>query len=168
MRRPARAGHLLAGTLPAALSLGLLAGPVAAASPWDRMFAGTTGCYQRVYPVTHLAGHPEQRVTEMSIRAAPDIPGDPWPAVVLDVTLRGPEGGRAEAVAWCENIEDTLYCGMEGDAGAFSIAPAKEGAILISVVRDGMSFETETGFVTLEARRGDDRSFLLKPARGCQ
>jgi hypothetical protein len=139
-----------------------------AASPWDTMFAGTKGCYQRVYSGAHLAAHPEQRVTEMTIRAAPDIPSNPWPAVNLDVTLRGAEGGRAEAVAWCENIEDTLFCGMEGDAGTFSIAPAKGGAILISVGRDGMSFETETGFVTLEARRGDDRSFLVQPASGCR
>jgi hypothetical protein len=145
-----------------------LAGPAMSASPWEAMFEASGGCYQRVYSTAHLAAHPEQRMTEMTVAASPQIPANPWPAVTLTVTLRGPSGGLAEAVAWCENIEDSLFCGMEGDAGTFSITKAKGGAILVSVGREGMSFETETGFVTLEARRGDDRSFLVPPASGCQ
>jgi hypothetical protein len=145
-----------------------LASAAVAASPWDMMFAAPGGCYHRDYSSAHLAGHPEQRVTGMTVTSSPGIPANPWPAVTLTVTLRGPAGGRAEAVAWCENIEDSLFCGMEGDAGSFSITKARGGAILLSAGHDGMSFETDTGFVTLEARRGDDRSFLLQPASGCR
>jgi hypothetical protein len=104
----------------------------------------------------------------MTVAAAPDIPTDPWPALTLAVSLRGPDAGRAEAVAYCENSGGTLSCVMEGDAGAFRIEPASGGAILISTGRDGMGFETSTGYVTLQARQGDDRSFLLKPAQGCR
>lgn len=104
----------------------------------------------------------------MVIAGAPAIPADPWPAVALRVDLRGPGGGAAEAVAYCENVGATLYCVMEGDAGTFSIEAAKGGAILVSVGRDGMALETGTGFVTLEQRRGDDRSFLLQPSQGCR
>jgi hypothetical protein len=165
MSRRARTPVPGARALSVLLSLASVAGPVAAASPWGTMFPSPDTCYERRYSIAHLAAHPEQRVTEITIAAAPAIPANPWPAVVLRVTLRGPEGGDAEAVAWCENIEDTLFCGMEGDAGTFGIAPAKAGAVLITTGRSGMSFETRTGFATLEARRGDDRSFLLQPCR---
>lgn len=144
-----------------------LAGPAGAASPWDEMFPVGNSCYQRVYSDEHLAAHPQQRVTAMTIAADPEMPANPWPAVALNVRLRGSDGGSAQAVAWCENTGDTLFCMMEGDAGAFSIAPAKGSAVLVTVSRDGMGFETETGFVTLEAKRGDDRSFLLRPVDGC-
>lgn len=63
-----------------------------------------------------------------------------------------------------ENDGDaTLYCVMEGDAGAFQITPAKNGEILIAGSRLGMGFENDTAFATLAATFRDDRSFLLGP-----
>lgn len=103
----------------------------------------------------------------MTVAAAPRIPAEPWPAATLAVSLRGPQSGSANAVAYCESTGGTLYCVMEGDAGAFSIEAATGGAILLSVGRDGMSFETDTALATLEQSRGDDRSFLLYPSRDC-
>jgi hypothetical protein len=150
-------------------ALAALAGPAQAASPWDQMFPQPSSCYQRTYSADHLAAHPAQRVTGMTLAAAPEVPADPWPAVALVVSLRGPGGGTAQALAYCENEGGaTLYCMMEGDAGAFTIEPANGGAVLVTVGRDGMSLETDTDFITLEARRGDDRSFILRPADGCR
>jgi hypothetical protein len=149
------------------LLLAGLAAPAQAASPWDLMFPVGNSCYARVYSGDHLAAHPQQRVTAMTLAAEPGIPPEPWPAVVLRLSLRGSGGGMAEAVAYCENIEATLYCRMEGDAGAFVIEEARDGAILVSVGRDGMVLETEREVVTLEQRRGDDRSFLLRPSSAC-
>lgn len=130
------------------------------------MFPVGDSCYHRLYSDDHLARHPDQRVTAMTIVADPAHPADPWPAVTVRVALRG--GHRAEAVAYCQNIEATLYCEMEGDAGGFGVEVAKNGAVLVSVSRAGMGFETERDLVTLEARQGDDRSFLLGPARACR
>lgn len=148
--------------------LAALTGPTQAAGPWDRMFPAPDTCYARVYSAAHLADHPQQRVTRMHLAAASAVPADPWPAVALSVMLRGPGGGEAAAIAYCENIENALYCSMEGDAGAFATETAGDGAILVSVGRDGMTLETDRDFITLDQRRGDDRSFLLQSSRDCR
>ena len=127
------------------------------------MFPGPDRCYARVYTDAHLAKHPAQRVTRISIR--PDFTiADPMLGVQLKITLRGVPGGAFDAYGYCENEGGhTLYCGMEGDAGGFQINPEKNGAILISISSLGMGFENDTGFATLERSTGDDRSFLLQP-----
>lgn len=127
------------------------------------MFPATDSCYARSYSKEHLASHPAQRVTQISI--SPDFTiADPMLGVHLKLRLRGVPGGNFETFGYCENEGGhTLYCGMEGDAGGFQITPEKAGAILIKVSSYGMTFENETGFATLERNSGDDRSFLLKP-----
>jgi hypothetical protein len=146
-----------------ALLIYLSTTPLAAQSPTDLMFPGRSGCYIRQYGPDHLARHPEQRVTTILLLAEGSI-AEPMLGVWVNVSLRGVPGGEFEALSYCENIEDTLYCGMEGDAGAFTLRPAKDGAVLLEVARYGMSFENERGFETLESDRGDDRSFLLNSA----
>lgn len=127
------------------------------------MFPGPDSCYARSYSDDHLAKHPAQRVTRITIN--PDFTiADPMLGVHLKLRLRGVPGGAFEAYGYCENNgSHTLYCGMEGDAGGFQITPAKKGGILIEVSSLGMSFENDTGFATLEKKSGDDRSFLLQP-----
>ena len=134
-----------------------------AKSPQEQMFPGPDSCYARSYSDDHLTKHPAQRVTQIAI--SPDFTiADPMLGVHLTLNLRGVPGGAFEAYAYCENEGgDTLYCGMEGDAGGFQITPAKQGGILIEVSSLGMGFENEAGFATLERNSGDDRSFLLKP-----
>ena len=134
-----------------------------AQSPQDQMFPGPDSCYARSYSQDHLASHPAQRVTRITI--SPDFTiADPMLGVHLKLRLRGVPGGAFEAYGYCENEGGhTLYCGIEGDAGGFQITPAKQGGILIEVSSLGMSFENEAGFATLERNSGDDRSFLLQP-----
>jgi hypothetical protein len=143
----------------------ILAGSLSAGaeSPQDQMFPRADSCYARSYGALHLANHPAQRVTRFAL--SPDfLSAAPRLALELRLQLRGANGGAFEAYAVCENDGDrALYCGMEGDAGAFQITPAKNRAILITVSRDGMTFENEGGFATLERKAGDDRSFVLRP-----
>lgn len=149
----------------ACAALFILAGGVAvqADSPQEQMFRGADSCYARSYSDDHLAKHPAQRVTRITI--GPDFSSaDPLLVVHLTVDLRGVPGGAFEAYGSCENNGGhTLYCGMEGDAGGFQITPAQKGGILIEVSSLGMSFENDAGFATLERNSGDDRSFLLQP-----
>ncbi len=140
----------------------MFAAPAFAQSPTDRLFPTEAQCYARSYTEDHLADHPQQRVTQMVLR--PDRAAmAPYLGLWVGVTLRGTPGGAFEALAQCENVEDSLYCTMEGDSGAFSISAAKDDAVLVTVGSRGMGLENETGFATLERDRGDDRSFLLRP-----
>lgn len=142
----------------------ILSTPTLAQSPQDRMFPGADTCYARIYTKDHLAQHPEQRVT--AIRISPDFQiADPNLGLHVELVLRGPRGGAFEGYGYCENLGgETLSCLMEGDAGAFTVTPAKGGAVLVTVSSRGLSFENETGFVALESNKGDDRSFLLRPS----
>lgn len=127
------------------------------------MFPRTDSCYARIYMDSHLAKHSAQRVTQIAI--SPDFTiAAPLLGVHVRLTLRGVPGGSFEGYGYCENEGDhTLYCGMEGDAGGFQITPAKGGAVLVTVSSNGMAFESEAGFATLDRNSGDDRSFLLSP-----
>ena len=133
-----------------------------AQSPTQQMFPRGDSCYARNYGAAHLAKHPEQRVTRFAI--SPDFVSEaPNLALELRLQLRGTTGGAFEAQAICENNGGSIYCAMEGDAGGFQIDQARNRGIQITVSSLGMSFENEGGFVRLERKTGDDRSFILRP-----
>jgi hypothetical protein len=73
-----------------------------------------------------------------------------------------------EGLSYCETSAGILSCGMEGDAGSFTVSPAKGGAVIVTVGSYGLALEGAGGFVTLEARRGDDRSFILPQVARCK
>jgi hypothetical protein len=152
--------------LPTLAALVLAALPAAAQSPTDRFFPTPLSCYARDYTAEHLAGHPQQRASSMAL--TPLGRTERFLEVLVTATLRDGPGEPLTALAYCENIDDSLYCTMEGDAGAFSITAARDGAVLVEVSSLGMSFEGAVGFVTFERDRGDDRSFLLRPTRDCR
>lgn len=141
--------------------------PAAAENAIPRFFPDEASCYGRSYSTDHLNSHPEQRVTAIAV--SPDFAIDhPMIGLWFATSLRGVPGGNFEAYAYCEHSgPDRLFCGMEGDAGSFTISAAKGGAILIEVGRYGIGLEGDTGFVTLESSSGDDRSFLLQPLANC-
>jgi len=141
----------------------MFATPTFAQSPQDLMFPSADSCYQRSYSAAHLAKHPAQRVTEL--RLGPDAGmAATGLALRVEVRLRGTPGGWFEGYGYCESAGGvTLDCLMEGDAGDFAVTPAR-GGILVTVGRSGMSFENDAGFVTLDSKTGDDRSFLLRPS----
>lgn len=139
----------------------ILAQPALAQSPQDRMFPDASTCYARIYSAGHLAQHPAQQVTTMRLSPA-KLGDDPRLLLHVELVLRGTPGGAFEGYGLCENEGGSLYCAMEGDAGGFSIDQRDDGAILVAVSSLGMSFENDSGFVTLERNKGDDRSFLLR------
>lgn len=141
----------------------ILATPLLAKSPQEQMFPDSASCYARSYTAEHLATHPAQQVTGISVSPVPDF-AEPLLGLFLTLDLRNVPGGGFEAYAACENEgDDTLFCRLEGDAGGFQITPAKDGAILIEVSTLGMTLENEDVFVTIKEKTGDDRSFLLPP-----
>lgn len=125
-------------------------------------------CWERTYSPEHLAEHPEQTVTQVVVRREPlgfpKAPGETLMEIAL--TFRGADGSRAgpeaTAIGFCRaDGEDRLSCGLEGDAGRFTIAP--EGRdLLLSVGEEGMIFESSRAMHELRADEGDDRSFLLR------
>ena len=138
--------------------------PILADTAIQKLFPQKSGCYARSYSAEHLAAHPAQAVTDIIVLAEAEV-ADPMLGLWVRLNLRGVPGGEFEALAYCETSRTQgLDCGLEGDAGSFSVTPAKNGAILIEVGRYGMSFENDGGYVTLDRNQGDDRSFLLQPA----
>jgi hypothetical protein len=151
-----------------ALAALVAAGAAQAQSPMDRLFPGPEACYARDYTEAHLASHPMQQATSLALTPSPRRPGDRFQDLRLTATVRAMPGEVLTALAYCENIDETLFCAMEGDAGGFTLRAADGGAVLVEVTRLGMTFEGMRGFVTFAHDRGDDRSFLLRPVRDCR
>jgi hypothetical protein len=146
----ARAALALALILPAAAhARGLL----------DTHFR-TGGCFVRSYSAQHLAKHPDQLVRFVSLAPVPlaDPPG--VRLMLLTVNLRGSEYYMS-GLANCRERGPALACQMEGDAGGFVLEPAKDGAVRLSVGRNGVHFEGAEAFHSLSATSGDDRVFVL-------
>jgi hypothetical protein len=146
----------------------LCGSPLLAETVMERLFPDKSGCYARIYSPEHLKAHPAQQVTKISVIPEGEV-ADPQLGLWVQLSLRaGPDPGAIgdfEALAYCGNAgPKTLDCAMEGDAGSFQITPARNGAILIKVGKYDMSLENDIGFATLSRRRGDDGSFLLRPA----
>lgn len=141
--------------------------PAAAENAIRSFFPDEASCYGRSYSPDHLKSHPEQRVTAMAI--SPDFAiADPMIGLWFATSLRGVPGGNFEGYAYCETGgPGQLLCGMEGDAGSFTLSAAKNGALLLEVGRYGISLEADSGYVTLESHQGDDRSFILQPLANC-
>lgn len=140
----------------------VLAVPAFAGGLSETLFPGKSGCYGRSYSLSHLGTHPDQLVTDIALVAEGSI-ADPMLGLWIFVELRGDIAGSYEGLGYCEDAGGRLICGMEGDAGSFTVTPDQSGAILVEVGPYGMSFEGDVDFITLMPDRGDDRSFLLKP-----
>ena len=142
--------------------------PAAAQNLRQQMFSNETSCYARVYSATHLASHPVQQVTAIALTPQQRISGEERLLLRLSVTVRGTRETYI-GVGYCDDAGATvLTCGMEGDAGGFILAAAKNGALTLTVGRNGVSFEGNADFITLEGLAGDDREFLLQPTNQCQ
>jgi hypothetical protein len=96
-----------------------------------------------------------------SINLAPVPLDSPEGEIELNVSIWLRGGAYYSSLAYCSTERAILACGMEGDAGAFTLEGKKDSALMLRVGSYGMSFEGENGFVTLEPDRGDDRVFLI-------
>ncbi|WP_156317426.1 hypothetical protein [Cypionkella psychrotolerans] len=126
------------------------------------MFPPEAACFQRHYDAAHLAKHPQQQITDIALTSAEGQEVSTSLVVDISVKLRGGADSYIGS-AYCEPDTVGLSCGMEGDAGAFSLALRDGGALLLRVDSGGMSFEGERDFFTLSGSSGDDRVFLMHP-----
>ena len=140
----------------------VLAGPALAQSPRETLFPSDASCYLRYYNAEHMAKHPAQTVE--LIQVGPDQTQWQNDELVLKIGLDlRSASGQLLGYAYCTPAGKGLTCAMEGDAGSFQLTPARDGAIRIDIGPDGVSFEGDSGFVTLEGNSGDDRSFVMPP-----
>lgn len=142
----------------------VLAGSAQAQSMRDTLLTDSPFCLARSYDAAHLASHPDQRVTAISISQHPEVARNAADGMVLlvRVMLRGSDEVYSGA-AYCQ-VGKMADCGMEGDSGTFAIEPRDADSVLLSVGRYGITFEGQRDFITLYSDRGDDRSFLLRRA----
>ncbi len=138
-----------------------LALPAAAQSLRETMLTDAPFCFARTYDKAHLAAHPDQTVTAFRIGPHPEVPQNVTDGMVLllQVERRGSDEVLTGA-GYC-TVGKMADCGMEGDAGSFTIEPRDGDSLLLRVGPYGITFEGPRDFVTLQGNRGDDREFLL-------
>jgi hypothetical protein len=153
-----------------------MAGSVSAATLGDLVpqEADAIRCWQRVYDEAHLAGHPDQLVTEMVFGAGfqpPDTEMDLTDGLTLfgmHVTLRGGKTGVASGGCWEGDGE--VRCGVDCDGGSVVVDARDDGTLLIDLGATGyIRLEGECGggdgFTSFPLEPGvDDEQFLLRPA----
>ncbi len=152
--------------LPLAL---LLATPALAKGPMDQIFPSDGSCYLRQYDRAHMSSHQDQLVTSIAVGPyAPAWGTQDTTVVTIMVSVRGTDEFFV-ANAYCDAGGADVFCQMEADAGAFTLAPDAGGKIKLKLTRDGIAFEGRSGFVALSGTRGDDKVFLLPrvPADSC-
>lgn len=136
-----------------------------AALPWPAVGQGLLGggCFLRAYSPDHLARHPDQQVTAISLRRSPvqETLGGVW--VDLVVGMRAWEDAL-QGSAMCRHApRGSLFCLMQWNAGAFHLSPARNGALRLSVAPRGVMLEGTSDFAMLSGTSGDDRVFLIPP-----
>ncbi|MEO5616041.1 MAG: hypothetical protein ABIR04_14120 [Cypionkella sp.] len=145
-----------------ALLLTILPLPLYAQTGATAMFPPEASCFQRHYDAAHLAKHPQQLITDIALTPAEGQEVSTSLVVDISVKLRDISDSYIGS-AYCEADSVGLSCGMEGDAGAFSLALREDGALLLKVDPRGMSFEGAQDFLTLSGSSGDDRAFFMYP-----
>ena len=139
-----------------------LAGPTCAQSVQDLVFTPDGPCFSRTYDDAHLAAHPDQQVSLIVVRAdTEDMELDTTDdlLVLVDVLTRTSDRPYS-GIGICNPGNSGLSCLMEGDAGGFSLSE-QDGRLRLEVGPNGLSFEGDADFLTLEPDQGDDRVFLL-------
>lgn len=136
--------------------------PLLAQTGATAMFPPEAACFQRHYDAAHLKKHPQQQVSDIALTPAEGQAVSTSLVVDISVKLRGVVESYIGS-AYCEPDAVGLSCGMEGDAGAFSLTLREGGALLLKVSHLGMSFEGAQDFLTISGSSGDDREFLMQP-----
>lgn len=141
------------------LSSALLAASAPVAHAYD-------GCFERTYDASHMAKHTGQTVTAVKLRLKPRSMDDGYNvAAEMRVAFRG---GNDDYYAGgiCQDRKDSLYCGLEQDAG--QVAITAEGVDIklspITDVRTESASGNEEDVVVIAASNPEHRTFLLRAA----
>lgn len=122
------------------------------------------GCFARNYSKAHLAEHPDQLVTNISLGISPLSQGGKTPTLMLFVKLRGDPYYYSES-ATCKIKGQGLNCFLERDAGAFILTGEKNGVLRLTVGKGGMDLAGDR-LVEISGTQGDDREFLIPNVDG--
>ncbi|ODT72222.1 MAG: hypothetical protein ABS75_05385 [Pelagibacterium sp. SCN 63-23] len=145
----------------------LASAPALAQAPVIEERDGANGCWRRQYDAAHLAAHPDQQVTAMSLALVyrDRADGYPYYAYTLDVALRN--GRKGAASSTCDPMEGKLRCSVECDGGGVDVSRRDDGNVRVDleavgyiVLTGGCGSEEEEE--TFELTSGlDDKLFLL-------
>ncbi|MBL0371156.1 hypothetical protein JJB09_03870 [Rhizobium sp. KVB221] len=158
----------------------LMAFPVSAfadgASDVIRIFGRDPGieaanaCFVRHYTKAHLAGHPEQNVTDMLVYVSKQEGSDPYYSLSMQVNFRQLEKPFQVSGSCGVNAEgkSALGCGVECDGGHLGVRVKNDMSLLVEIPESVRLFDpAETGDETdaelpNAARFGsDDKLFRL-------
>lgn len=149
-------------------ALCIMTSPAYAENVLDSHFSNpalpSSGCFVRSYSKSHLATHPDQVVTEIAVMVSALSAGGRVPLLDVFVTLRD-DRFQYHGLATCNTKGKALSCLLEGDAGAFTLTGENNGALRLTVGRQGMAFEGDK-FAEISGMQGDDRVFLIPNVPG--
>lgn len=157
-----------------ALAAGAFAAGAAAGekSLFETHFAGVSNgepCYARTYSAGELKEHPEQRVGAIELnmpKSSPDGAPISEDNIELNFGLKLKDrAGSYTSLAICKGAGAEIGCFLEGDGGSFALTAAENGGLKLSMGESGIAIEGETDVVEIDGSKGDDRVFLLVPAR---
>ena len=127
------------------------------------------GCYKRVYAPSHLAAHPGQTVTAMTLRVRPisengqPIDGKSHSAD-LTASFRG-KTKRGFADSDCTSSGPSLACTINSERGRFRLTKSSAGMLLEPETELRMHEPAEGPFLAaIGPANPEDRKFLLTPA----
>jgi hypothetical protein len=123
----------------AAAALTVASGAFASDDFVGRIFGPSAGkgpsyaCFTRAYVPTHLAAHPKQNVTTMTLLAVhgADDPAKPIDAR-LRVTFRSVRGALATG-GYCGIAGAAAHCGIECDGGEIDVTLEPAGTALVGI-----------------------------------
>jgi hypothetical protein len=133
---------------------------------------GASACWQRLYDEAHLAGHPDQQVTAMTLLMSYltfEDGSEGMHYFGLDVALRDGRKGTTSGGCWLS--EGVVRCGVDCDGGGLVLSRNDDGSVLADLEAYGyISLESECGggdgeLESFPLEPGlDDKQFLLQPA----
>jgi hypothetical protein len=155
----------IAGTGLLALSSTLSAWPMQEQFPTNR-----GACYERIYDGTHLAKHPKQDVTRITLNFEPDLENLQTEQkyklrLDIDIEVRGKKdiytlGG------FCQVEAKGVLCTPEWDAGTFSVISEKDGTLLVTnhnMTFNPNNYDAEDVAPNAIQLTGDDKTWRLSP-----
>jgi len=155
--------HVEAQMVMKRLSIALVAlstGAVVAAELTDFVPAedGASACWQRIYDEAHLAAHPDQQVTAMTLSMSFARYDETDPGLHyfgLKVALR--DGRHGTAAGGCHSYDGDVRCGVDCDGGGFALSLRDDGALRADL--------EAYGYVTIESGcgGGENETFALEP-----
>ena len=143
--------------------------------------AGAPACFARAYSAEHMANHPRQKVTDIAVTYRPlrafdgmepeqqwdENGGEPIIYATIAVKVKGVSETLLGAVV-CGHAAGRLECGLDEDAGTFTLTQSdagmrleNQGRIMVVPATSNMGLD-EDRTVTIDAR--DDHSLFILPA----